>query len=354
MKKTIALLGIVSVTILGGCNLSTTPPTNSPSATATAAAKTEDKELHKTATALFKPLPKQMTDKPIDEDLIDLGRTLYYEKRLSSDGTMSCNSCHNLNSYGVDGQATSLGVTGKRGDRNSPTVYNAASHIAQFWDGRSPDVEDQAKGPVTNPVEMAMATEDEVATRLREIPEYNEAFAKLFGDSPEPVTLDNAAIAIGAFERGLVTPSRFDAYLEGELSALNAKELKGMQTFIQSGCASCHNGANLGGGQYQKLGVKKPYPTQDEGRFNLTGKERDKQKFKVPGLRNIDQTGPYFHDGSVASLDEAIKIMGEYQLDKSLSDQDVEEIKDFLATLTGTIPEDYIQPKPSDKGANSL
>jgi len=284
-----------------------------------------------------------MSDEPVNTEMVDLGRMLYYEKRLSSDGTISCNTCHNLNTYGVDGEPTSMGTTGKRGDRNSPTVYNAASHIAQFWDGRSPDVEDQAKGPVTNPVEMAMASEEEVAARLKVIPEYQEAFAKVFPDSQDPVTLDNAAKAIGAFERGLVTPSRFDDYLQGDLTALDEKQLVGMQTFISVGCATCHNGAGIGGGQYQKLGVKKPYPTQDEGRFNVTGKERDKLKFKVPGLRNIEKTGPYLHDGSLESLDQAIRIMGEYQLDKKLTDQQVQEISDFLGSLTGEIPVDYVK-----------
>lgn len=309
----------------------------------------EDTELHQQAAAIFKPLPETMSKEPLDPELIDLGRMLYYEKRLSGDGTISCNTCHNLKTYGVDGQSTSLGITGERGNRNSPTVYNAALHIAQFWDGRSPDVEDQAKGPVTNSVEMAMASDEEAARRLRAIPEYRELFAKVFTESAEPVSLENAAKAIGAFERGLLTPSVFDDYLKGDLSALSQKQQIGLKTFISVGCASCHSGALLGGSQYQKIGVKKPYQTEDLGRYELTGKESDKNKFKVPSLRNIQKTGPYFHDGSLESLDQAAEVMAEYQLDKKLSEQEVQEINDFLESLTGQIPEDYIK-EPSLPG----
>ena len=335
--------GVIVVVLLGGCTRSPEPQGPSATATPVASVSAADTELHKIATSLFKPLPGEMSKEPLDKNLVDLGRRLYYEKRLSGDGTMSCNTCHDLKKYGVDGQPTSLGVTGHRGSRNSPTVYNAASHIAQFWDGRSPNVEDQAKGPVTNPVEMAVSDEKEAGRRLREIADYREPFARLFAGDKEPVSLGNAAIAIGAFERGLVTPGRFDAYLKGDLSALDRKELVGLKTFVDSGCASCHNGADIGGGQYQKLGVKKPYPTEDVGRFAVTGKEGDKNTFKVPGLRNIRKTGPYFHNGSLSSLNATIEVMGEYQLDKKLSAKEVQEISDFLGCLTGKIPEDYIK-----------
>ncbi|MFA7484353.1 MAG: cytochrome-c peroxidase [Vulcanimicrobiota bacterium] len=296
---------------------------------------------------VFKPLPAEMSKEPLDKGMIDLGRMLYYETRLSKDGTISCNSCHDLKSYGVDGEPTSPGVGAQRGGRNSPTVYNAATHISQFWDGRSPDVEDQAKGPITNPVEMAMSDGTEVEARIREIPEYREHFAKVFPTEKEPVTLDNAAKAIGAFERGLVTPDRFDDYLKGDLTALEQKELVGLKTFIDFGCASCHNGVALGGGQYQKLGLMRPYPSEDLGRFEVTGEERDKQKFKVPSLRNIHETGPYLHDGSLSSLDETIRIMAEHQLNKEISDQEVQQISDFLSALTGEIPHDYIKEPAS-------
>ncbi|MCA9776573.1 MAG: cytochrome-c peroxidase [Candidatus Eremiobacteraeota bacterium] len=301
-------------------------------------------QLQKTGNALFKPLPDRAGETASPE-MVDLGRMLYYEKRLSKDGTISCNSCHDLQAYGVDGESTSLGVDGKRGGRNAPTVYNAALHVAQFWDGRSPDVEDQASGPMLNPVEMAMEKEL-VETRLQEIPEYQERFAKAFPEQKNPITLENTANAIASFERGLLTPGPFDRFLEGDATALDLGQMAGMKLFIEVGCASCHNGPGLGGGQYQKLGVKKEFDTKDLGRYEVTGKESDKKKFKVPSLRNITQTGPYFHDGSVASLHEGIAMMAEYQLDKELTPDEMSKLEAFLSSLTGQIDSDYVkEPK---------
>lgn len=342
MNKQNLFFGVVLVAFLGGCTQTQTPSQPQTPTTPVASAAASDDDLHKLASSLFAPLPEVMSEEPLDEEMVELGRMLYYDKRLSKDKTMSCNTCHDLKKYGVDGEPTSLGVTGQRGARNSPTVYNAAVHISQFWDGRSPDVEDQAKGPVMDPVEMAMPSEEEVAKRLREVPEYRERFAKLFPDEEEPETLDNAAKAIGAFERGLVTHDRFDDYLEGDLTALEMRELIGLKTFIEVGCASCHSGAALGGGQYQKLGLLKPFDTEDFGRYDVTGKESDKHNFKVPSLRNIHETGPYYHDGSIADLHEAIHLMAEHQLNKTLTDEEVAQIADFLGCLTGEIPHDYI------------
>jgi cytochrome c peroxidase len=294
----------------------------------------------------FAPLPDSVAAAQVSSPaLIDLGRMLFYEPRLSKNQKISCNSCHDLATYGVDNQPTSDGHKGQKGTRNSPSVYNAAGHFAQFWDGRAADVEAQAKGPVLNPVEMAMPGEARVVAVLTSMPEYGDAFTKAFPDDPHPVSYDNMARAIGAFERKLMTPSRFDALLKGDTSALTADEKVGFQTFVDSGCATCHNGALLGGGSYQRIGLAKAFPrTSDGGRMNITKAEGDRAVFKVPSLRNVEKTGPYFHDGGTATLEQAIKDMGEYQLGKRLADKQVKEIADFLKALTGKVDPDYIRP----------
>ena len=339
---TFALTGL-----LVGCGRSPEPlanqssPAPTPAATQSVATQLDAKEMIKSANTIFKPLPSHMGKEAASAEMVELGKMLYYDKRLSKDGTISCNSCHNLKSYGVDGEATSLGVGGQRGGRNAPTVYNAAMHIAQFWDGRSPDVEAQASGPMLNPVEMAMSREI-VEKRLRAIDGYKERFAAAFPGEEASVSIDNAATAIAAFERGLVTPGAFDKFMNGDPTALNAEQLDGYKLFVDVGCASCHNGPAVGGRTYQKLGVKKPYHSEDLGRFEVTKKESDKMKFKVPSLRNIAQTGPYFHDGSVTTLSESISLMAEHQLGKDLSEDEVAKIEAFLQTLTGKIDENYI------------
>jgi cytochrome c peroxidase len=294
----------------------------------------------------FQPLPAFIDNprKPVTEDKVRLGRMLYYDPRLSANQKISCNSCHNLDRYGADTGRVSIGFKGQAGARNSPTVYNAAGHLAQFWDGRAVDVEAQAKGPVMNPVEMAMTSQERVIATLNSMPEYVALFKKAFPDDPNPVTFDNLGSAIGAFERGLVTPGRWDRFLKGDPSALNSAEKTGFNKFYESGCASCHTGAYLGGSQYQRLGLVKAWPeTHDPGRFAVTGKESDKNVFKVPSLRNIEQTGPYYHDGSVATLSEAIRMMGEYQVGKKLDRQDIDSIEAFLKSLTGQIPVTYVK-----------
>jgi cytochrome c peroxidase len=298
------------------------------------------------AAALFQTLPAEMTSDrhPVTEERITLGRMLYYETRLSKNQDISCNTCHDLAKYGVDGQPTSSGHKGQRGGRNSPTVYNAALHLAQFWDGRAADVEEQAKGPVLNPIEMGMPDAGQVVKVLKSIPGYVDAFKAAFPDDADPVTYDNAAAAIGAFERRLVTPAPFDRLITGDAAALTPEQLAGFKTFVETGCATCHNGAAAGGGMYQKLGLVKPYETADTGRAEVTGSEADKLFFKVPSLRNITETGPYFHDGSVATLDQAIRLMAEHQLGRTLSDEQVAGISTFLGSLKGEIPADYITP----------
>lgn len=296
---------------------------------------------------MFKPLPPAMDSpaNPATPAKIDLGRMLYYENRLSKSQKFSCNSCHMLDKYGVDNDATSEGHKGQRGDRNSPTSYNAAGHLAQFWDGRAPDVEGQAKGPVLNPVEMAMPDEKTVVATLKSMPEYVALFAKAFPGEKDPVTYDNMAKAIGAFERKLVTPSRWDKFLAGDQKALTDAEKAGFLKFVDAGCSNCHMGAFVGGSMYQKLGVVKAYPgLKDEGRMKATKKAEDKHFFKVPSLRNIEKTYPYFHDGHVKTLEEAIAKMGDYEVGKKLTPADVTAISTWLKTLTGNVPADFIKP----------
>lgn len=277
------------------------------------------------------------------EAQVNLGRMLYYDVRLSKGQDIACNSCHDLTNYGVDNEPTSKGFQGQRGDRNSPTVYNAAGHVAQFWDGRAPDVEAQAKGPVLNPVEMAMPHEGAVVAVLEEIPEYASAFREAFPGEAKPVTYDNMAKAIGAFERGLVTPSRWDKFLQGDRNALTDEEQVGARKFIAAGCGSCHGGPLMGGHIYQRLGAMRPYPdTSDPGRFNVTKEERDRMTFKVPSLRNVAKTAPYFHNGKVGALNEAVSQMAEYQLGRALTGDEVQAIVTFLNALTGEIPTKYI------------
>jgi len=281
---------------------------------------------------------------PLTPAKIDLGRMLFYEPRLSKGHDVSCNSCHSLDNYGVDGKRVSTGFQGQLGGRNSPTVYNAAGHLAQFWDGRAADVEEQAKGPVLNPVEMAMASDAEVVATLRAIPGYRAAFQKAFPASSEPITFDNMALAIGAFERKLVTPSRWDRFLNGDSAAITQEEMAGHHEFMHQGCASCLNGAYVGGRMFQKLGVEQPWPiSTDLGRIEVTKNAADRMVFKVPSLRNVEKTGPYFHSGTVATLPEAVRLMGQHQLGVKLEDRQVSQIIAWLKTLTGEIPLDYIR-----------
>jgi len=294
----------------------------------------------------YAPLPDApQGGEAIDGDKIALGRMLYFEPRLSKSQTVSCNSCHSLNHYGVDNQATSSGHKGQKGDRNSPTVYNAASHFVQFWDGRAPTVEEQAKGPVLNPVEMAMTSEQQVIVVLKSMPEYVAAFQKAFPGEKDPVTYDNVGNAIGAFERKLVTPARWDKFLKGDQAALTDAEKAGFHTFVTSGCRTCHAGALVGGNLYQRIGTVKPWPeSSDPGRYKVTKSEADKFVFKVPSLRNIEKTAPYFHDGKTATLNSAIAKMADYQVGKTLTEAEIQSIATWLKSLTGDLPADYIKP----------
>lgn len=325
------------------------PEASAPVAVAAASAPVTSSTIDPVRLALFKPLPASVPNPKIPEspEKIDLGRHLYFETRMSLDNTLSCNSCHDLDKFGVDNEPTSPGVKHVRGDRNSPTVYNAAGHFTQFWDGREPDVEAQAKGPITNPKEMAMPDPNAVVKRLKGIKGYVDAFKKAYPGEKDPINYDNVGNLIGMFERKLMTPSRWDKFLNGDQSALTSAEKQGFNKFSEVGCTACHMGAYVGGSMFQKLGLVKPYESKDQGRFDLTKQEADRMMFKVPSLRNVEKTAPYFHDGSIATLEQAVKLMGTHQLGRELSDADVASITTWLKSLTGEVPKDYIQkPKP--------
>lgn len=348
--RAVALVALSAAALLAACNED--KPAAKPAAEKTAAApkmaaapEPKKDEIDPDRLAMFGPLPAVMesAQNPITDAKVTLGRELFYDARLSKNQDVSCNTCHDLEKYGVDGKDVSVGHKGQKGTRNSPSVYNAAGHFVQFWDGRAATVEEQAKGPVLNPVEMAMPEEKKVVELLKSIPDYEAAFKKAFPDDKEPVSFDNMAKAIGAFERKLVTPSRWDKFLKGDKSALTADEKAGFNAFLDAGCAACHTGPYLGGAVYQKAGLVKPWPNQkDQGRFEVTKNEIDKMMFKVPSLRNVAKTGPYFHDASAKTLEEAVKIMASLQSGKELKDSEVKSIIAFLDTLTGDIPKDYI------------
>ena len=297
---------------------------------------------------MFKPLPdaaEMQKIRPFTEEQVKLGQQLWYETRLSKGNTVSCNSCHNLATAGVDNMPTSAGHKSQFGARNPPTALNAALLGSQFWDGRAADVEEQAGGPLLNPVEMANATEADAAAKIAGIPEYQEKFKAAFPEDGA-VSFKNITTALGAFERTLLTPTRWDDYLKGNVSALSEQERKGVRAFMDNGCIACHNGVNLGGTMFQKFGlVDGPYwkhiddPKHDKGRADVTKKVEDEFFFRVPGLRNVERTYPYFHNGSVWELDKAVNIMAKAQLGKTLAPEDTENIVAFLKALSGNVPE---------------
>lgn len=294
-------------------------------------------ELRTKAREFFGPLPDKMPGSESDFPArVELGRKLYFEKKLSSDSTLSCNSCHHIDNFagGADDRPTSFGVNRKLGDRNSPTVLNAGFHFAQFWDGRAPNLKEQAKGPVLNPVEMAMPSEAEVVKRLKVDALYPKMFAKAFPESSDPITYDNMAEAIAAFERTLVTRDRFDDFQKGDDKALSATEQKGLELVLSLGCTTCHVTPTMGGSSYQKVGLIHPYETPDIGRQKVSKDDSDKFKFKVPSLRNVALTAPYFHDGKMATLKEAVTKMAYHQLGKELTSDEADSLVAFLDALT--------------------
>lgn len=302
--------------------------------------------LMKQAQDLFKPIPDKAPEtknNPANPDKLELGKMLFFEPRISSSHLISCNTCHNVGWGGMDGLETSIGHGWQKGPRNAPTAINAVFNIAQFWDGRAEDLKAQAKGPVQAGVEMSN-TPAQVEATLKSMPEYVERFKKAFPSQANPVTFDNMANAIEIFEATLITPnSKFDKYLKGDAKALNDAEVKGLAQFIDKGCASCHNGVNVGGSGYYPFGVvEKPgadiLPPGDKGRFAVTKTAGDNYVFRAGPLRNIARTAPYFHTGKVWDLKQAVAIMGDSQLGIKLSNAEVEQITAFLTALTGDQP----------------
>ena len=306
------------------------------------------------ARSTFHVLPAKADnpDNTLTEEKVKLGKILYFDTRLSKDGTQSCNTCHDLNTFGVDNKPTSPGDAGENGTENSPTVLNAALHTTQFWDGRAKDVEEQAGMPILNPVEMNIPSEKFLIDRLSKVDMYQNMFKEAFPDDPKPLTYLNLQKAIAAFERTLLTPSKFDEYLKSNANALTVDEKMGLKTFMEVGCTTCHMGSLLGGNIFQKFGVYGNYweltgsTHISEGRFAVTSNEAEKYMFKVPSLRNIAGTHPYFHDGSVASLEEATKIIAKLNLNVDLSDEQVQDLVTFMKTLTAELPENVKQVPP--------
>ncbi|UCB55088.1 MAG: c-type cytochrome [Thiotrichales bacterium] len=299
------------------------------------------------ANRFFEPLPEAMPGSENDTpERIALGKKLYFDKRLSINDSQACASCHRLEDgfAGVDNLPTSAGARGEQGTRNSPTVLNAGWQDSQFWDGRAEDLVEQAKGPILNPIEMGMPDEKTVEDKIRAIEAYRNAFASAFPGEEPAINYQHIAEAIAAFERTLITPSRFDDFLNGDSGALNDAEKRGLKAFLKVDCKSCHDGKLIGGETYEPLGKENPYENQsDQGIYELTKDEADRMVFKVAPLRNVALTAPYFHDGKIATLDEAVRKMGTLQLDEELSDEQVADIISFLKALTDKNREQYIK-----------
>ncbi|MGO4869969.1 MAG: cytochrome-c peroxidase [Roseiarcus sp.] len=315
-------------------------------ALAAAPALAADEDLIKAANEHFKPIPSvvpAVKDNAVTHDKIDLGKLLFFDPRLSASEIISCNTCHNLGTGGVDAGPTSVGHAWQKGPRRAPTVYNAVFNIAQFWDGRAPDLKAQAKGPVQASVEMD-ATPDHVIKTLSSMPAYADAFKKAFPNEDSPITFDNFAKAVEAFEATLITPAApFDQFLEGDANALTAQQKVGLKLFMDKGCASCHNGINVGGEAYFPFGVvEKPgadiLPPGDKGRFAVTKTASDEYVFRAAPLRNVALRAPYFHSGQVWDLKQAVGVMGEAQLGAKLTDKEEDDIVAFLDSLTGQMP----------------
>ncbi|MFZ4701520.1 MAG: cytochrome-c peroxidase, partial [Candidatus Methylumidiphilus sp.] len=315
----------------------------------------------------WQPLPTKApepADNPTTPEKVELGKILYHDPRLSSSGTVSCASCHNVMAGGDDNRGGSVGVKAQVGGRSSPTVWNSAFNATQFWDGRAPSLEAQAKGPVTNSIEMGMKSWDDVIIRLKAIPGYAPLFAKAFSGA-DSITTDNVAKAIAAYERTLITPnSAYDKYATGDLKALSEQQIRGLQTFADTGCVTCHSGPGFNGSQNgQGIGDYIKFPaiengaleaqygfSKDLGRFEVTKNEADKHLFKVPTLRNISLTAPYFHNGKVTSLGDAVNVMAKTQLGKDLTPQQITDIVAFLDSLTGEFPKQEMPRLPGYPG----
>lgn len=284
------------------------------------------------------PIQPIIAAKVANPAMVELGKKLFFDPRLSRSGFISCNSCHNLSMGGTDNIKTSIGHNWQRGPINSPTVLNSSMNVAQFWDGRAKDLQEQAGGPIANPGEMAFTHELAIDV-LASIPAYRQEFQHVFGQ--DKLTIEQVTRAIAAFEEVLVTPdSRFDQWLKGKKSALTKDELAGYQLFKTSGCIACHHGPAVGGNSFQKMGIVEPYKTAmtTQGRAAVTGKDADRFNFKVPTLRNVELTYPYFHDGEAATLTQAVDVMGRLQLGRTFTPDENAKLVAFLKTLTGKQP----------------
>ena len=320
------------------------------------AAEDAEQALLARAQAIFKPLPADAgtPERPITPERVELGRALFFETRVSTDGRQSCAACHNPFFYGGDALPQSVGNGGRELPRNVPTVFNTALQFAQHYGGNRVDVEEQAVKALTSGLAYGNKDYAEAEKRLRALP-YREMFEKAFPGQAEPVNVENWGLAIGAYERVLMTPAPFDKYLQGDTSAIGEQAKRGLDTFMNVGCAGCHSGALVGGGMFQKFGITADYWTatgskehpvlkgRDKGRFHDTQDEADAYMFKVQQLRNVAVTPPYFHDGSVAELGDAVRVMGKLQLGRDLSDGEVRDIVAFLETLTGEVPANFAQ-----------
>lgn len=288
------------------------------------------------AEELITPIPTKVN---VDKNKVLLGKELFFDTKLSSDGTISCATCHQLENGGDDNMKVSIGINGQHGTINAPTVLNAGFNYYQFWNGRDKTLKDQAMGPVENPAEMGHDFES-LVKEMQKTP-YKEKFDAIYSNG---ITKENIADAIAEYERTLITPnSPFDLYLKGDINALNEDEKEGFELFKTKGCIACHHGVNVGGNLYNKFGIFVSSDSKDLGRYNVTHKEKDKYYFKVPSLRNIEKTAPYFHDGRTSELDEAVRTMAMYQLGRKITDEEVQKIVAFLKSLSGEIPQEIEQ-----------
>ena len=354
MNKLVIALVSFGVLTLGGCDSA------GPDKKGDAMAATKD-SLILAAREQFKPLPDgagPMAEVKATAELVALGNMLYFDPRLSASHAIACAACHSPGLGGADARSTSLGHRWQHGGRNAPTVFNAVYNASQFWDGRAKDLIEQAGGPVSNPIEMAMPA-DQIIPTLKSIAGYADLFAKAFPGDKDPIRMANVQAAIAAYEATLVTPNApFDRFLKGDAQALGQVERRGLKSFMDSGCAACHNGTNMGGGMYAKFGVASAppadlLPPEDLGRYAVTKDEADRYSYKVPSLRNIALTAPYFHTGKVWSLDEAVTVMAKTQLGKTLAPQEVSDITAFLKTLTGDQPKSSVPALPPVTGTSA-
>jgi len=301
----------------------------------------------------FQPIaaPAPAND-PVTAARVELGRRLFFENRVSMDGNVSCGHCHPADKQASDGLPKAIGVFGKENPRNAPSIFNAALNFKQHWRGDRESLEEQAEKSLLGPASFGNPDQATAMSKLNAIPAYADAFAKAFPGDKDPINSKNWGVAVGAFERTLLTPSKFDAFLAGDVSALSKQQQAGLRKFIDLGCVSCHNGAGVGGNSFQKFGVASDYwketgvATPDKGRAEVTKNDADLYVFKVASLRNVARTAPYFHDGSVDDLTKAVKIMGKTQLGQDLSDSDAADIVAFLGALTGAAPANYASPEP--------